>query len=188
MDYTDRILWLLLGCFIGFVLGYIVRSLQEIKEEVDEIIELEKDRLPNKKRSLKKDERGTMKPRVSHLALFLVVGMSVWASFQTAYVNQQLKHTSECMTQYNTRLGLALSSRDSAIKAGTASEINLWTQYGQLYKQAKAHPKRLPALQEQLNDAITNHRVSLIELQETRYDNPYPDPDVLKECKENESD
>lgn len=85
MEYTDRFLWLSLGGGIGFVLGYIVRSLREIKEEVDEIVEIERrirhdDQIPPKDSS-DRSSQGSSWELASRIALFIVVAVTVWAAF-----------------------------------------------------------------------------------------------------------
>lgn len=73
MDFSDRMEWLFLGCLIGFVVGYIVRSLREIKATVDEVDDIVKQN---------KDEHGALSWKTaSNLSLFLVVALTVWAAF-----------------------------------------------------------------------------------------------------------
>lgn len=83
MDYGDRLLWLLLGCFIGFVFGYIVRSLREIKEEVDEIVENKrKTSTGDDPETYEQNERGSFSWELaSRISLFVVVSLTIWAAF-----------------------------------------------------------------------------------------------------------
>ena len=176
MDFDERLGWLVLGGLIGFTLGYVVRYLQEIKEELDVV---------EKAVTHSKNEDGfARKPLILDIVLLAVVAMTVWASFQTAMVNNRLEHTIECITRYNTYQGKAVAHRDHAIEAGTDSEIKLWTQYGELYAQAKKDPSKIPQAQEKLNEAIAAHRDSLVELQERRDEFPYAPPNVLENCQD----
>lgn len=175
MDFDERLGWLVLGCLIGFTLGYVVRYLQEIKEEL---------KVVEKAVTRSKNEDGlTRKPLILDIVLLVVVAMTVWASFQTAAVNSRLEHTIECITNYNTYQGRAVAHRDHAIESGTDSEIRLWTQYGELYAQAKKDPSKIADAQAKLAQAIRAHRDSLIELQERRDEFPYAPPNVLENCQ-----
>jgi hypothetical protein len=183
-DLLDRVIFFAFGAGVGFVLGYIVARLREIKTELDEVLYIEKQKPDAPK--VVRDEKGEVKrPSMTSVGLVLVVVITVWAAFQTGKVNGELDNTITCSTQYNTHLGRALRTRDAAIRAGTQSEIDLWTKYAELYAIAKSNPKRIPALQDALNRAIRSHRENLIELQNTRESHPYPDPDILQNCKEN---
>lgn len=180
MEFDDRVKWLLLGCLIGFVLGYIVRSLKDIKEELHEVDDVLKGAcgIPN-------DEQGSIRiPRMQEIGLFIVVLLTVYSSFQAGYTNMRLNKTVNCITKYNTYQGKAMTGRDTAIKQGTDSEIHLWTQYGRLYALATKNPLKIPEAQEKLNQAVAAHRDALIDTQATRVRFPYAGPDVLKNCKE----
>lgn len=184
MDFWDRILWLAIGCFIGFVLGYIVRSLHYIKETVDHVDEIVVNEAETKPKHVRGDNGFMRHPIAADLAIFLVVGLTVWAALSTSKVNAELQRTLECITNYNVRQSQALEFRDNAVKAGTQLEIDLWSGYVKLYKVAKKDPSKIPDLQDQLNNYIKDYRDSLIELQETRDDFPYANPDVLQNCSE----
>lgn len=187
MDLLDRLIFFVIGASIGFVLGYIVAHLREIKKGVGEVLDIEKNKPDSENGPASRDERGEIK-RPHHIAsvgLFLVLIVTAWAAIATGKVNSELDHTVTCLTQYNSHLGRSLSSRDMAVKAGTQSEIDLWTKYKKLYAIAKSDPKKIPVVQEKLNKAILEHRNDLIETQKIRQMNPYPDPDILKNCKEN---
>lgn len=180
MDLWDRLVWLSIGCFIGFVLGYIVRSLHEIKEKVEHVDEIVNDVKSSKWES---EEGGFMRhPVAADIAVIVVVAITAWAAFSAGKVNAELQHTVSCVTKYNVREGKARQARDHSVEAGTASEIKLWTEYGKLYAQAEKDPSKIPALQDKLNSAIKAHRESLTNLQETRDDVPYPTPNVLENC------
>lgn len=178
MEFADRLLWWLVGCAVGFIAGYIVRSLQEIKEELDEVDEI-----------VKKDrghgESGFVRyPYVADVMLVAVIAIVVWASFATARVNSELNQTVACLTDHNTRLTESLTARDREFQTGADSEIELWSLYEDLYKIAKSDPKKIPVLQDRLNKAIIKHRDGLVDLQETRSVNPYPNPNFIENCED----
>lgn len=168
------------GCLIGCVLGYIVRALQEIKEEVDEVLDIERH----------KNEQGSLSLSwltFNHVAILITVALTAFAAFSAQRASNTSEEVVTCTTQYNINQGEALHSRDAAVKDGTASEIKLWTRYAKLYAIAEKDPKRIPEVQKALNKAINSHRLALIDTQVTRSQHPYPDPDVLKDCKETTS-
>lgn len=187
MDLYERVVFLIIGGAVGFILGYIVARLREIKEEVDEVLSYEKrdhEGIDDENRG----ERGAVRlPSFGTVALILVLSLTVWASFQTARVNSELDRTLRCLTEYNTSLGEALRGRDDAIQSGTQSEIDLWTLYEDLYVEAqevKEDPVQLEKLQMELNKAIVKYRDDLIVLQKARQVRPYPEPDIAAECEE----
>lgn len=187
MDLADRLLWMAVGGALGFVLGYIVRSLKDIRKRVEHMEDVVTNDEPAQGKH--RGEDGFMQNRiVADVMVLLVVLLSVFASFQTAKVNSELEHTLDCISQYNSDYGGAIKSRDQAIKDGTQSEINLWLRYEGLYKQAQKDPKKIPALQEKLNKAIKNHRASLEKLQKTREAFPYPNPNILENCEEGKNE
>lgn len=179
MDLLERTILIAIGVAIGFVLGYITSQLRKIEEEVTEVLDIEHH---------KKDEQGSMRrPRLSHIGLFVVVIVTVWAAFQAGATNANLDHTVTCVVDYNEDQGKALNGRDAANKDSTQSEIDLWNSYEKLYKIATEDPSKTKQVQEQLNNDIIKHRDELLDIQKTRESNPYPDPDFVTTCKENES-
>lgn len=185
MPLEDRLAWLAIGCFIGFVLGYIVRLAQDIKEKVEHVDGVVTDEHESSSKR-ERSERGSMRPpKLSAIGLLVVVLLSVYASFQTSLVNGQLKETINCITNYNAHQGRALNGRDGAVKSGTESEIKLWTEYASLYALATKDPSMIPKAQAKLNQAIAKHRQDLIDIQRKRGNYPYPPPNVLQNCKGN---
>lgn len=179
MDLLDRLVFFAIGSAVGFVLGYIVACIRTIRNEVEKVLDIEQNK-PDR------DERGEFKrPTAANIGLIFVLLITAWAAFTTGKVNGELDRTLTCLTQYNSHLGHSLETRDMAVQSGTQSEIDLWTKYGRLYAIAKSDPKKIPVVQEQLNKAIMDHRDDLIETQQIRQQNPYPNPDILKNCKEN---
>jgi hypothetical protein len=151
METSERIGWILLGCVIGFVLGYVVRALKDIEEKVHHVEEV----VNEDHQLLHRDEDGLARyPLIMNTLLLLVVLLTVWAAISTGRVNNQLEKTLTCLEQYNTRQGLALKSRDESIKTNSKAEIALWTQYNRLYKLAKSDPTKIPVVQDQLNAII----------------------------------
>lgn len=178
MGLDERLLWLLFGCAIGFILGYIVRSLRDIKDELDEVAN---EVTPKRKRT----EAGFMRRfGISDLALLAVVILTVWAAFASSKASSDVHQLVTCTTKYNISQGDALTSRDGSVKSGTSSEITMWERYQQLFKIAQSNPSKIPVLQRQLNTAIGQHIQDLKKLQKARSATPYPNPDVLVTCQQ----
>lgn len=185
MALSERLGWLLLGMIIGFVLGIIVARLRAIEEKVDAVDEHVKET----QRKVSPGSSGFMRqPLGTGMLYFLALLIVFWGTVAGQLALNRVDHTQMCIKQYNIHQGRALTTRDDAIKAGTQSEINLWTRYAELYAQAKKDPKKIPQAQEALNRAIMSHRDALQETQSTRDSNPYPDPDVLVNCAEGDKD
>lgn len=182
METYERIGWLVLGGFIGFILGYLVRALRDLETKVthvEEVVNEDHDILTHR------DEEGLARyPVIMNGLLFLVVLLTVYAAVSTGRVNNQLEQTLSCLEQYNTRQGTALTGRDQANKDATKSEIRLWTKYNKLYDLAKNDPSKIPIVQEQLNGIIVAHRDKLRDIQTKRSALPYANPNVLQDCKE----
>lgn len=103
MELSERISWLVLGMAIGFVLGYIVARLRDIKEEVDEIDEIVKQTqrvAPKRVRRERDEDRFFRLPRGSDLAYLvalLLILSGLWFSNEQ---RNQLKETTACNTEY----------------------------------------------------------------------------------------
>lgn len=79
MPLDERIGWFLLGA----VIGYIVRTVRDIKKEVGEVEEIV---------SKEKNQSGFMRnPLAADIAVLLVVVMCVYASFSTQITNNRLE-------------------------------------------------------------------------------------------------
>lgn len=175
MEFSERLVYLLVGGLFGFILGYIVRYLQVIKEELDEV---------DQKVTDIRDEGGFMrKPLIADIVVLFLVVISAGAAIQTARINETLRDTVECIVDYNNHQALAVASRDKAVEDGAQSEIDLWRKYAELYALAKKDPTAIPRAQEQLNRAINSHRRALENLQERRDDFPYANPDFIRNCE-----
>lgn len=75
-----------------------------------------------------------------------------------------------CITEYNVAEGKARDERDEAAKATTEVEAALWRRLRIVLTQPSSSIEAITA-------AIDEYLISVEELQATRYDNPYPDPE-----------
>jgi hypothetical protein len=99
MAFDERMQFLLLGMAIGFVLGYLVRLIKDIKDELDEVKEEIEEVLP--KTHQPRDEKGFMRfPLVADIALLLVVGLAFFAAVASQKASNDLSHTVQCNQSY----------------------------------------------------------------------------------------
>lgn len=119
MGLDDRLWWF----FIGMVIGYVVHLLQSIKSELDEVDDIVKhDR---------NDKGATELPYVVRwVALFLVVGLTALAAFQSQQVSNDQKQVTSCNRKYLTETIVALNQRTGYVQ--TQSEANIRLQRDQL--------------------------------------------------------
>lgn len=90
MGLDDRLIYLLLGCFIGFALGYIARTLQTLSEKVDEVDKTVK----------KRDEGGFVRnPIVLDFILLFVVGLTAWSAISSQVASNKSNDTSDTVIQ-----------------------------------------------------------------------------------------
>lgn len=180
MALIERIVYLLIGGGIGFILGYIAAHLRAIETKVDAVKKEVHD--VDEIIARKRDDRGLAS--FQNIALTFVVLVTAIAAFSTSYVNKRLNNTVECVVKYSTGQAEALKSRDRAIVEATNREIRLWGLYDTLVRRAKSHPSEIEKLQEELNTAIREYRYGLITTQKTRESYKYPAPDIIRDCKE----
>lgn len=142
MDFDDRLGFML----VGAVIGYSIRTIQEIKKEVGNVDK----KLP------RKNEDGFMrKPLFADIAILLVVAMCVYASFTTQANNNRLEQAVADIEQgqvenEETRVRLArITNCSSAYLAKTIEALNQRTTYTQ--EQADANVK----LQQAQRDFLT---------------------------------
>lgn len=106
MDFDDRLAWLLFGCAIGFILGYIVRSLREIKKDSHETNEVvhHVDELMTRR---KNDDGFVRYPVLKDVMLFTVVLLVAWSAFASQSASNQVTDNQEQIasaTAWNVKL------------------------------------------------------------------------------------
>ena len=127
MGFDERIGWLLVGMAVGFVAGYIVRALREIrdkldetKEELDEVDEIVKRRLS--------DEGASRHDVMMVVALVLVlfsVFASVRAANKTTETQNKLVVVSTCSQEFLSRTVKALNERTTYSTAQATKNVEL---------------------------------------------------------------
>ncbi len=159
MAFDDRLQYLLLGMGIGFVLGYLVRLVQsirndvgsirnavkDVKEELDEVDEIVKKELGNGHHDM--NEGGFIRPGwVANIAVLLVVGLTAWAAIvsqkasndvqdandQLKSAQVQLEHQTQCNRTVLRSALIALNERTTYSTAQVDANLALQTSFSDL--------------------------------------------------------
>lgn len=130
MSLSDQVTWFLIGCFVGFVFGYIVRTLGEIKEELAQVDALVGGH-PSRKRH---SERFNWLAKPKNWVLLVVVLTTAFAAFSSQRASNeserlalnaveiqkdildtqaQLTAVSACNTKFQARTIQALNLREA---------------------------------------------------------------------------
>lgn len=148
MEFDERLGWLLLGCAIGFIMGYIVRSLHDIKEELHKV----------DNHVTHRDERGIMRfPLAANTALVIVVCITAYAAFKSQKASNDVKDTQDdlahvalCNQQYLKAQAEFLQvylkaprGQEAAIKAAVQNYLKLLTAFDKDNDKVLSHTKPL---------------------------------------------
>lgn len=134
MDLNDRLVYLLIGVGIGFILGYITKALRNIEEELHEVDE-------NVKKV--KDEGGFIRfPIFANLALVTVLVVAVWASFAAEKNNDALVETQEELARQQVLIQRITTCNQMYLEQ-TVSALNERTTYSS--DQARSNVKLVEA-------------------------------------------
>lgn len=193
MDLEDRLITFVFGMFFGGVIGYIVCYLRTIKEELDEVYEIEKGSHGAEKRP-PRDEAGiTRYPVVFNATLAIVFGLTLWASISTQKVNNDLKdqqaqiqQITKCNAVFQEKTIEALNERttyaqkqaDSNVKLQKAQSVMLGIL---LHRPPFTQKKRERAIQEYLAALKDFIKVSEKQAQKVE-NNPYPTTEEFTDC------
>lgn len=134
MTLDERIIWLLLGVVIGLFMGYLTRTLRDIREGVKEVDSFLKTNSPPRR-----DESGAFKlPTWRGLAVFAAVAFTAIASFQSQAASnnadESLKRADASQDQLEQVVSCIIVNQTNFLDA-----VNTRTTYTQ--SQAKANKK-----------------------------------------------
>jgi Sec-independent protein translocase protein TatA len=107
-----RIGWLLLGAVVGFILGYITRSLREIKQKVEEVDKHVTAKPPS-------DAGFVRNPIILDGILILVLALVVWSSFKSQIVSNDVEKT---QSQLKTALSQLKTTQSQLAQAQAAQK------------------------------------------------------------------
>lgn len=191
MAFDDRLQYLLLGMAIGFVLGYLVRLVRDIKEELDKVDEIVERELGG---SDYDGEKGSIKlPHLRDVAIFLVVGLTAYAAFMSqkasndssdaqdriervVYCNQSI--LSEALTVLNERSSYTKAAADANIDL-QQSQSNFFSIL--LHRPPYSEAKRSQAVQDYYHDLKRFLRLAN-KSKVKNENNPYPTNEEFSIC------
>lgn len=135
MDFNERLGWLIVGGLVGFVLGYIVRSLRVIKEDVvaikDEVDEI--DNIVKEKRQQTRADDGFMHVRyLRDIALLIALLVTLWAALASSKASNDVKDQQDrsdqvviCTSEYLARTIRVLNIRTTSVQDRADANLEL---------------------------------------------------------------
>jgi hypothetical protein len=181
---VDRIVFLLIGGFIGFVLGYLVRSVRAIKEEIH-VMENKID-----KRNV---EHGAARTDLlMRIGLLLVVLLTAYSAFSTQRANNASRDTQNalirvttCTQQYLDKTITALNERTTYSREQSDAVLELQTSQAhflsQILDRSKTPDERVAALQDYFQ-ALTKYITISMKSSHKVAENPFPTSSEFQTC------
>jgi hypothetical protein len=180
----DRLIFLLIGGFIGFVLGYIVRSVHAIKEEMN-VMENKIDR--------QNLERGTARTDLlTRIGLLLVVCLTAFSAFSSQRNTNSSKDTQDalvrvtiCTQQYLEKTITALNERTTYTQEQNEAVVELQTSQAhfltQILDRTKTPDEHIQELKNYLQ-SLTNFLMISVKSSHKVAENPFPTSTELQLC------
>ena len=198
MSLEDRIQWLLLGCLIGLVLGYVAR---DIRDKISMKRSAEEERAIRMGERHKRNESGMMRGTyLANIMLLLVVLLTAVAAFQSQKAsnnveraNREITAIGDCTRVYLDRTITALNERTTYSRAQADANVELQRLQSRFLSVLLVQP---PAPIEEFNGALQNYFDALNEFvrlagktSQKAAENPYPTEDELDRCiEQNQAD
>lgn len=193
MDFDERFGYLLVGCALGAVLGYLMRMLQEIrrdvngvslnvldiKEGVDEID------IMVKKGRRDRNEGGFMRvPWAADILMITVLIMCLWASISTGNTNNKLERNveileanqaqdeiqderlekiSQCTLKYTSKTISALNERTAFTSAQANENVKVLREQTKVFRTILLIP---PKAEDEVRAVLQNYVVTLTNFNE----------------------
>lgn len=182
----QRILALLLGCFVGFILGYIVRTLHDLRERVEQV---DKHVVEHKD----DPDSGKTTPRwVLNAALAFVVILTAYSAFASQNAShdannnsKRLDNSTSCNQEYLTKTISALNARTAYSSEQNAANVALQEAqivFLRVLRDSDSTTKNSKdALQAYLG-ALTKFSEVVNKSSDQVSANPYPKTDNFKDC------
>lgn len=182
----QRLTWILIGCGIGFIAGYIVRLLQEVLRKTTEIDDI-------LKRS-ETEDAGFIRTRLAtNIGLFLVVALTAWAAFSSqkasnAVTDQQdrQKHIADCTLSYQIKTLAALNARTTYAQEQGAANYDLQKSQSEFLLIFVQKPKATPAQGLKAFEKYLGSLTKYLEVARSNNqavsDNPFPTVEELTNC------
>lgn len=200
MDLFERAIFLCIGGVVGFILGYTVARLREIKEELDEVDECVKycrevhEHIPKRNTSRVRDERGSMRiPLVADAVLLLVVALVAYAAFASHKANndvedhqQDVARITECNQEYLANTIEAFNERTTYTQDQAHANVDLQRAQAELLKVLREEPPPSELRSDEAFDKYFEVLSDYLEvntktrLKQNEY--PYPTSEELDSC------
>lgn len=199
MDVLERVICFAIGSGLGFLAGYIVASLREIKEEVDEMLDIEKGSTPDRPVT-KRDERGFIRyPVLADAMLLVVLVLTVYAAFVSQAASNDVRATqesqdqvTECNKVFLTRTIDALNERTTYTQAQAQANVELQRAQTRLLAVLLEEPPPSDARSEvafnEYFETLTNFVTVNSKYADKVETNPYPTTDEVEDCLNSEGD
>lgn len=189
MSFDERLIYLLLGIGIGFILGYIVASIREIKEKVAEVNE----KVGGRQRREMNDHGFMRFPIIADFALVTVVMITVWAAFASQKASNEVKDTqdqlarvSHCNYVVFGAFLAAVDDRNTTFKAALHSNVELQKSWYDFVKYQLHLPPYPEVAQRAKANKYADYLKSFLDLSEESEKkaaaNPYPTKRELSNC------
>ena len=196
MDFNERLGWLILGGLVGFVLGYIVRSLRVIKEDVgaikDEVDEI--DEIVKEKREHRRADDGFMHVRILRDVILLAVVIVVaWSAFASQKASNDVKAQQDridqitvCNSEFLARTIRILNIRTDAVQARADANYELQKAQAKFFKLLLEIPPLPEADQRQAAEEYVEALNTFVRVsKQTKAQGvatPYPTNEELQAC------
>lgn len=194
MGLDERFWYLILGGVLGFIVGYVVRSLRDIKEELHEVDEI----IKRDHRNHDRDESGKVqmdRHMFNNIALVVVIGICVWAAFSTQKTNNELEETqayvaqsTECNQEMLFRVIDAVNQRTTYTVSADASNVKLQEAQSEFFKIILHRPPYDALTREEAARTYFEALKKFLDLTaktgEKIEDNPYPTVEEFVACLE----
>lgn len=187
MGAWERLGWMLFGMAVGFVAGYIVRALRELKDDVHEIKE-ELDEVDDiVKHKLTGNDDGFMSNRiVADTVMVVVLVMVLISTVVSIRTSSQVEENADCSLDIFEKTIIALNERTEFTSAQATANVNLQTDQKEFFELLLKQPpepqgRRSQAAQDYLNSL--EEFVNLSSKTAVKIDNyPYPTNEELQAC------
>lgn len=185
VNLDDRLGYFLLGCFIGAVVGYMLRYLQKIDRNVGKVQDAV---------TKKRHEEGLIRyPWALDIALLAVVIVTVWAAFSSAAASDKVKNNQEniekityCNQAFLSKTIVALNERTTYSRAQSDANVELQTGFLAFLRVLQFQPPKPESERVAAFNGYVKKLDNYVELNKKTKDkaaeNPFPTATEFSDC------
>lgn len=186
MGAWERLGWMLFGMAVGFVAGYIVRALRELKDDVHEIKE-ELDEVDDIVKHKLTGDDGFMSNRlVADTVMVVVLVMVLISTVVSIRTSSQVEENADCSLDIFEKTIIALNERTEFTSAQARSNVDLQTDQKEFFELLLRKPPEPEARRSQAAQDYLDSLEEFVELSSktaVKVDNyPYPTNKELQAC------